>query len=163
MARELEHLVAQGARLRELRGPLPGGGYRIGQQAAADAADVTLRGYQAYESGSSDIKWEKVERLATFFGVDPIWIVEGETGPSQLDLLTESVLDIQQALLNLAYGLRASAPEGSLSRRLFDEAAARLEGSQDDPADEVLRHAESVLVTQSDPTPAAPRPADARS
>lgn len=85
MARELEQRIAMGERLRELRRPMGNGQYEIKQQTAADAAGVTLRAYQAWEGGESDIGWENLSRLSSYFKVDPYWIRDGPREPSQID------------------------------------------------------------------------------
>lgn len=92
MAEELTRLAAQGARLKQLRRPIPGTGanggrvaYEIRQADAADAAGVELRTYQAYEGGTSDIGQEAAVGLAKFFDVPVGYIREGNRGPTQLD------------------------------------------------------------------------------
>lgn len=51
-------------RLKELRQEK-----KLSQQELADYMQVTRRGYQKWENGESQIKPEKAEKLANFFGV----------------------------------------------------------------------------------------------
>ena len=69
-----DRLKAQGARIKELRRLAPG---RPSQETVAHAVGVTMRGYQAWERGESEIRWENLERLAEYLQVSPDFIEYG--------------------------------------------------------------------------------------
>lgn len=57
-------------RLKELRQEK-----NLTQQELADYMQVTRRGYQKWENGESQIKTEKAEKLADFFGVNTAYLL----------------------------------------------------------------------------------------
>lgn len=97
MARDAYKRQEQGERLRELRGPLGNGRYKIKQDTVADFVGVSTRAYQGWEGGTSEIKWENVEKLAAFFDRDPHFILHGGE-QTQLDRI-EAKLDAVLAAL----------------------------------------------------------------
>lgn len=65
-------LKAQGERIRELRKLA-----RMSQEAIAREVGVTMRGYQAWERGESEIRFENLTRLADVLKVTPDFIEYG--------------------------------------------------------------------------------------
>lgn len=74
MAREKTELLEMGERIRELR-KLHG----FKQQWIADQIGVQLRTYQFWQAGKSPPEQENLEKLAALFGVEPKYILNGET------------------------------------------------------------------------------------
>lgn len=95
MAADKERQEEIGARLKELRGRKP-------QPVVADAVNVTLRAYQAWEAGDSGIAWDNLVKLAGYFGVSADYIEYGETGregPStQLDRIEAMLVEVLERL-----------------------------------------------------------------
>jgi transcriptional regulator with XRE-family HTH domain len=134
MARDLERLLAIGERLRQLRRPIAGTDpvrYEIVQPTVAAVADISLRAYQAWEGGEAEPDWENLKRVAEWHGVDPNWIMQGDTEPSHLDRV-EAKLDL---LLEVAaVSLSRRAPEGpaevlEAEAERIDELLARIAAS----------------------------------
>lgn len=85
--------LARGNYLRDLRADR-----HETQQDVADAAQVSLRAYQAWEAGGK-IKWANAIRLGEHFQVDPEGLVERDlepttVDPSQLDRIEGLLRDI---------------------------------------------------------------------
>lgn len=75
-------------RLKELRKEK-----NLTQQELADYMQVTRRGYQKWENGESQIKTEKAEKLADFFGVNTAYLLGYSDFPARnlRELLTHEV------------------------------------------------------------------------
>ena len=93
MAEVLQRNAEVGDRIRELRKAR-----RLTQPKVADRVKVTLRAYQAWESGENAVSWPNLEKLAVLFDVSPEYLQHGGqvTNPAhaatQLDRI-ESKLD----------------------------------------------------------------------
>lgn len=71
MAMEAAQREEVGARIRELRGPLP-------QPELARKLDVSLRAVQKWEAGESAPQWENLVRLSKLFGVTQDFLLYGD-------------------------------------------------------------------------------------
>jgi transcriptional regulator with XRE-family HTH domain len=92
MAKDAERLAAQAQRIGELRAAK-----RVTQPEVADAVNVTLRAYQAWEAGDSDPKGPNIRALAKYFETTADYIEYGYTrerapAPDLMDALPASPL-----------------------------------------------------------------------
>lgn len=105
MALDIERRKEIGARLKELRGPVP-------QPVVADRVGVTLRAYQAWEAGDSGIAYDNVVKLAKAFKVTEDYILNGpppETvDESQLDRIERRQEDLDRKLDEVLSLLRST-------------------------------------------------------
>lgn len=114
MAMELERRRDVASRIRELRHarrPRPT------QQDLADAMGITLRAYQAWESGESTPEWANLAKLADFYAVEEDYILNGEEEPA-VSLATPEIARTLAAILARldALDARMAAVEASTSR-----------------------------------------------
>ncbi|WP_438058824.1 helix-turn-helix transcriptional regulator [Streptococcus ruminicola] len=77
-------------RLKELRKEK-----KLTQQELADYMQVTRRGYQKWENGESQIKPDKADKLATFFGVSTGYLLG-----FNIDEVSEGEIEFHNSILN---------------------------------------------------------------
>jgi transcriptional regulator with XRE-family HTH domain len=73
MAKDAEKLAAQAERINKLRAAK-----RVTQPEVADAVGVSLRAYQAWESGASGLNPQNIKALAGYYGTTPDYIEYGD-------------------------------------------------------------------------------------
>jgi transcriptional regulator with XRE-family HTH domain len=124
MAMELERRrdVAQRIRdLRHARRPRPT------QQDIADAMDITLRAYQAWESGESTPEWSNLAKLADFYGVAEDYILNGDEPVEATSIVVPEITRALAAILSRLDALdgRMAAVEAATSHARTDEPEER--------------------------------------
>lgn len=128
MAKEAEELAEQAGRIAELRDQKGRQeGRRIPQPEVADAVGVTLRAYQAWEGGRSDLDRKNLKALADYFGVSTDFIEYGEER------------------------LRGPAPDPFASRNGYGEQLDRIEGLLNDLLDRLDSQRVHEAVAQEPP------------
>lgn len=92
MARDEQHRLEMGARIKELRAI-----HGFKQQYIADQIDVDKRTYQMWQAGQTEPNQEHLEKLAALFGVTPTFILRGET-PDPLSSRSDQLDQIEAML-----------------------------------------------------------------